>query len=416
MLLTLFLLLLATMSALLSASETALTAASSPRLHRMEKQGEKRASIVLALQKDMNHIIATLLLANTIVITSLAAIATMLFTRAFGDAGVAYATIVTSIMITIYLEVMPKALAFPRAEKASIMLAPFVNNLQKTLAPLTRLVDLIAKLTLKVLGLRPPPHNTDATVEDLQGAIDMHNTTSEAPKERRMLHNILDLTRITVAEVMLHKNHVFSLDGSKSSHKLMGKIFNSPFTRIPVWRGSTDKIEGLLHVKELYRALQKVSAQDLEIDSILIQPWFIPHNTTLLRQLQAFRERREHFAFVVDEYGMFVGIITLEDILEEIVGDIKDEHDSPTTGIILQKDGSFLVEGSVTLRDLNRENSWDLPENSSTTLAGFVLETAGYIPKEGQIFEKNGLKIQIMKRQRNQLKFLRVWPIKSPEA
>lgn len=409
MLVLVFLLLcLALLAGFLSAGETALTAASRVRLHHFQKSGRRAAETVLRLQKNMNQVIATLLLANTVVITTLTAISTALFTKLFGEAGVFYAAATLSALITIYLEVLPKAFVFPRAETVAMALAPFIEKLQNLLFPLTRLVDLVARVSLRLVGVKGRTESAASTLDDLKGAIDLHHKTGADHREGTMLKNILDLTSVTVSEVMLHKGHVFSLDASKPTAHLIERILVSPFTRIPFWTGNKDTIQGVLHVKELYRALQKTDPDDLDLSKILTPPWFIPESTTLIQQLQAFRERREHFAFVVDEYGSFTGIVTLEDVLEEIVGDIKDEHDLPASGITPKGPNCFLIDGTVTLRDLEKEHAWDMPETDATTLAGLVLEEAGYIPKEGQTVQLSGFDVKVLKRHRNQLKLLRV--------
>lgn len=402
-------LLFACASFFLSASETALTSASSIRLHHFHKQGVRHAKLVLELQQSMSQIIATILLANTIVLTSLTAIGTAFFTKTFGEAGVLYAAVLLSALITIYLEVLPKALSYPRAERAAMFVAPAVNFLQKVLYPITRTIDFIAHFSLRIIGISPDRGAQKvSTLDELKGAIDLHVQARATAPERVMLKNILDLTTVTVEEVMVHKHHIFSIDRTLKSSELIKQVLKAPFTRIPLWEGAPENIVGLLHIKTLFCALEANKDGVVDVKKLQIAPWFIPSSTTLIAQLQAFRRRREHFAFVVDEYGVLIGVVTLEDILEEIVGDIKDEHDEPLSGITLLNNNRFLVEGTVTLRDLNREHAFDLPENGATTLAGLVLDVAGYIPKEKQIFAVHGLKIKVLKRHRNQIKLLEV--------
>ncbi|MGB1229992.1 MAG: HlyC/CorC family transporter [Holosporaceae bacterium] len=393
----------------LSASETALTSASPIRLHHFHKQGFKHAKLVLELQKNMSQIIATILLANTVVLTSLTAICTNFFTASFGETGVLYAAVLLSALITIYLEVLPKALTYTRAERAAMFVAPTVRLLQKSCFPLTRLIDVIAHMSLRLVGMSSDKGVAKiSTLDELKGAIDLHIQAHAAAPERIMLKNILDLTSITVEEVMVHRHHMFALDCTLKSADLVKQVLNSPFTRIPLWKNVPENIVGLLHIKTLFCALEKRKPDEIDITKVQTEPWFIPASTTLIAQLQAFRKRREHFAFVVDEYGALIGIVTLEDILEEIVGDIKDEYDEPLTGITLLGDNRFLVEGTVSLRDLNREHALELPENGATTLAGLLLDVAGYIPKEKQVFKAHGLKIKVIKRHRNQIKLLEV--------
>ena len=244
-------------------------------------------------------------------------------------------------------------------------------------------------------------------MDELKGAIELYKPHSRDEEERRMLKNILELAEITVSDVMIHRHHMFSLDRKMPTQKLIAKALASPFTRIPLWEENNEKIVGLLHIKELSRALQKTSPEQVNLAKIQTEPWFIPDTTTLLAQLHAFKERKAHFAFVVDEYGALAGLITLEDILEEIVGDIQDEHDLPIAGITPLEENRLLIEGTVTLRDLNRTYGWKLDDTKVTTIGGLIMEVAGYVPKK-QIFEIGHLSIKIIRRWRNQIKVVEV--------
>lgn len=386
-----------------------MTAASRLRLHQLANQGLHRASVVLVLQTQMSQVIATILLANTIVLTTLTAVATNLFTGWFGETGVLYAATLLSALITIYLEVLPKIFVFNRAERTAMVLAPFVYKLKKVLHPITQLVHFIAHKSLYMAGVSmKAPQTHTSSLDELKSAIELYQPQKNAPEERLMLKNILELTRVKVVEAMVHRNHIFSLNSAMPMEQLVPKALESPFTRIPLWKNNAEKIVGILHIKELSRALQHTPIEKLKLETLHSAPWFIPSSTTLIAQLRAFRQKRTHFAFVVDEYGALAGIITLEDILEEIVGDIQDEHDISLSGVTKISKGRFLVEGHLSVRDLNRTYHWRLPEDKATTLAGLVLDLAGYIPKERQSFSVGTLSIKVIKRWRNQLKMLEV--------
>ncbi|MGL4371665.1 MAG: transporter associated domain-containing protein, partial [Alphaproteobacteria bacterium] len=287
----------------------------------------------------------------------------------------------------------------------------FLRFLRWALLPLTSLVDGTAGFSLKAMGAKLGDHTLTSTLEELRGAIDLHVGEGAAiAHERTMLRSILDLTQVEVSEIMVHRNKLFGTDVEENSQKTVQKILQSPYTRIPLWQDSPDNIIGVLHVKNLLRHL-KANPSNLEQINLLelaIKPWFIPESTTLFSQLQSFRERREHMAFVVDEYGSLLGMVTLEDILEEIVGEIVDEHDVEIPGVRLAPDGSYLIQGAVTLRDLNRQYDWNLPDNEASTIAGLVLYETGHIPEVNQIFHLHGLKVTILRRYRNQLTLLRV--------
>jgi Mg2+/Co2+ transporter CorB len=227
-----------------------------------------------------------------------------------------------------------------------------------------------------------------------------------------MLHSILDLDDVEVYEVMTHRRSVEMLDIRDSPRNLVEQVLRSPYTRLPLYDKDQDNIIGVVHAKALLRAIgtSEKGMDSVDICAVATEPWFIPDSTSLLEQLQAFRQRREHFALVVDEYGAFMGVVTLEDILEEIVGDIDDEHDMTVAGVRPQADGSYIVNGSVTIRDLNREFDWRLPDDEATTIAGLVLYEARMIPDPGQVFRFHKFRFEILRRQRNQITLLRVRP------
>jgi Mg2+/Co2+ transporter CorB len=226
-----------------------------------------------------------------------------------------------------------------------------------------------------------------------------------------MLRSILDLTEVEVGEIMIHRKNVSMIDAGAPTDVIVGQVLSSPYTRIPLWRGEPDNIIAVIHAKALLRAVRSESSrEDIDVVALAAKPWFVPDSTTLLDQLQAFRRRREHFALVVDEYGTFMGIVTLEDILEEIVGDIVDEHDIPAPGVVRQPDGSYIVQGSVTIRDLNRRFDWSLPDHDAATIAGLVLHEVRRIPEVGQAFMFYGMRFEILRRHRHQITSIRITP------
>jgi len=396
----------------LAAAETALTASSRIKLHHLRNRGDARAGLVLELQSQMGRVISTILLANTWCMTSMTALVTGVLTLWFGAIGTIYAAAFLSFFITIYLEVTPKLLAFQNPEKVALALVGGVNILRWVLSPVTGVIDRLARFSLKLLGIKPTPNSQSATLEELHGAIDLHIGDGTVAHERRMLKNILDLTQVSVAQVMVHRNKMFALDIQAPLATNLAQIFQAPYTRIPLWQHNPDNIIGLLHTKALLHSMKRASSHEVSHDALDLlaltsAPWFIPETTSLLTQLQSFREKKAHLAFVVDEYGSLQGMVTLEDILEEIVGDIVDEHDIELPGVRFA-DGCYMIQGTVSLRDLNRQYTWQLPEDKATTLAGLLLEESGHIPEEGMVFTLYGLEITVLQRHRNQLTLLRV--------
>lgn len=406
-------------SAFFSSSETALTAASQARMHSAEKDGNRRAALVNKIVGHKDRMIGALLLGNTLANIMAASLTTNLFTSLWGDIGVLIATAVMTVFILVFCEVMPKTYAIHNADKLSMIMAPAVNILIILLSPLVDLIAKLVRITLRVFGSDLSKVSSGHHLELLRGAIEMHQgEEEEVQRQRVMLRSILDLAEVSVGEVMIHRKNVVTLDSSQSSEKIIDEVYSSPYSRLPLWKDHPDNIVGLIHSKWLLRELKAVnnipSAVDLEM--ISAEPWFVPDSTSLYEQLQSFRERGEHLAFVVDEYGSYMGIVTLEDILEEIVGDISDEHDIHVPGLRRQPNGTYLVTGSVTIRDLHRELEWELPDEEYTTVAGLILHESQRIPDVGQSFSFYGYRFDIIRRHRNQITLVRITPpLASPQ-
>ena len=404
-------------SAFFSASETALTAASRPRIHALAKGGNRRAGLVEGLHLEKERFIGAILLGNNVVNITASSLATGIFIGWVGDHGVVYASAAMTALVLIFGEVMPKTYAINAPERTALTVAPAIRGLVRLLAPITGLVQTVVNAALRLAGIRiEEERGLSVSIDELRGAIELHgqidDDARESKRERAMLRSILDLDDVSVSEIIIHRRNVVALDAGMAPAALLDAVLASPHTRIPLWRDTADNIVGVLHVKALLRAIQGTGGAVDRIDpaAIAAPPWFIPETTTLLSQLEAFRRRREHFAIVVDEYGSQLGIVTLEDILEEIVGNIDDEHDVVLHGVRPQPDGSYLIGGTVTLRDLNRELDWGLPDAAASTLAGLVLHEARMIPDPGQAFAFHGFRFEILRRQRNQITAIRVTP------
>ena len=400
-------------SAFFSGSETALTAASRPRMHNLAQSGNRRAAIVNQLWHEREHLIGAILLGNNLVNILASALATSALIALFGDVGVVYATLAMTVLVLIFAEVMPKTYALQDADRAALTVAPALRFVVLVLKPISLVIQMVVRATLSIFGIEVRTALTaEASEEQLRGAIDLHQGEGEEERhERAMLRSILDLGDVWVEEIMIHRKDVVAIDVDQPPAKIVEEVLASPFTRLPLWQEDPDNIVGVLHVKALLRAVQAAGGKDLDkldVRAIASPPWFIPDTTDLLSQLQAFRRRHEHFAIVVDEYGEMLGIVTLEDILEEIVGDISDEHDEDIEGAQLQRDGSLIVDGKVTLRDLNRRFEWRLPDEEASTIAGLILHETRCIPEVGQVFTFHGFKFEILGRKRNQITSIRL--------
>ena len=399
-------------SAFFSGSETALTAASRPRLHNLAQSGNHRAILVNDLWHEKEHLIGAILLGNNLVNILASALATSFLIALFGEAGVVYATLGMTILVLVFAEVLPKTYALQNADRAALAVAPVLRLIVALLKPISLVIQMVVRAALSTFGIEVRHALTaEASEEQLRGAIDLHQGEGEEERhEREMLRSILDLGDVWVEEIMMHRKEVVAIDVDQPPAKIVEEVLASPFTRIPLWRDDPDNIVGVLHAKALLRAVQAAGAdpEKLDVMAIAAAPWFIPETTDLLSQLQAFRRRHEHFAIVVDEYGEMLGIVTLEDILEEIVGDISDEHDVEMEGVQLQRDGSMVVDGKVTLRDLNRRFEWRLPDEEASTIAGLILQETRCIPDVGQIFTFHGFRFEILERRRNQITSVRI--------
>jgi Mg2+/Co2+ transporter CorB len=409
------------LSAFFSGSETALTAASRPLMHQMERKGSRRAGAVNRLRKKKDLLIGTILLGNNLVNIMASALATSLLITLYGKAGVAYATIGMTLLVLIFAEILPKTYTFHNANRMAVMVAPVINALVFILTPVTRTINFIVRGIFLPFGVNLRADEALASsTDELRGAIDLHSGGKSAVEhERAMLRSVLDLAEVQVGEIMIHRKNVAMIDADLPPKKVVDEVLASPFTRFPIWRDKVENIVGVLHSKALLRKVQAVNGGKgggglvgLDVVSLAAKPWFIPESTSLLDQLYAFRERREHFALIVDEYGSFLGVVTLEDILEEIVGDISDEHDIVVSGVTQNPDGSYDVKGSITIRDLNRRFGWRLPDEEAATVAGLVLHESRRIPEVGQVFMFHGFRFEILRRQRHQVTSIRVTPRK----
>jgi Mg2+/Co2+ transporter CorB len=402
------------LGAYMSAAETAITGTSRPRMHRLAQQGNKRAALVNRLLDRKDEAVSAVLLGNSVMNILSASLTTAVLTTLFGAAGVVYATAIVGVLVVVFAEVMPKTWALLRADRVALILAPSLLLTLKLLGPVARAVALLSRSLLYVLGVRAPTTGAEEHAELLRGAIDLHGedkTDEDAPAEKAMLRSVLDLGDRTVGDVMTHRGSVVLIDADQPTDSIVTQMLAAPYTRIPLYRGQADNVVGIVHAKDLFRAVKAAGGpQTVKIDDVMTQPWFIPESTVLFDQLEAFRARHEHFAIVVDEYGALHGIVTLEDIIEEIVGNIEDEHDAVHRDVIQRDDGTLVCQGTLPVRDLNRAYGWNLPEDVATTIAGLVLHEARRIPEVGQVYAFYGFRFEILKREGTRIAELRVVP------
>jgi Mg2+/Co2+ transporter CorB len=396
-------------------SETALTASSRASMHRLEKQGNRRAAIVNRLLDARERMIGALLFGNNAVNIAASSLATGILLAWFGDVGVIYATVVMTILIVVFAEVLPKTAAFNAPNRVALAVARPIDWTVRLLAPVLVAVEWLVRRVLRLVGMNVgegesilSPH------EELRGAVDLlHREGGVERLDRDMLSGLLDLRDLTVSDVMIHRTEMVTVCADDPPEQVVKAVLEAEVTRIPLWKAKPENIVGILHAKDLLRAIQTADGDLAKIDATAIArpPWFVPDIRPLSEQLKAFRRRKTHFALVVDEYGEVMGLVTLEDILEEIVGDITDEHDIVVPGVRPQPDGSVNVDGGVPIRDLNRAMEWNLPDGEATTVAGLVIHESRSIPEPGQTFTFHGFRFRVLRREKNRITALRITPL-----
>lgn len=403
------------LSAFFSASETAMTASSRARLSRLQKQGNPKAGLVRRLLDARERLIGAMLVGNNIANIGASTLTTGLLLAWFGDVGVLYATVVMSVLVIVFAEVMPKTAAIGAPERLAILVARPVSWVVRLLGPIMMAIEMISRTLLRPFGIRVGENQSILSAhEELRGAVDyLHSEGGVEKRDRDMFGGILDLRELEVSDVMVHRTKMLTINADDPPEAIVNAVIAAPVTRLPFWREKPENIVGVVHVKDLLRALHAVDGDAAKVDiaALMSAPWFVPETRPLSEQLAAFRRRKTPFALVVDEYGEVMGLVTLEDIIEEIVGDITDEHDVAVPGVRRLPDGSVNVDGAVPIRDLNRAMDWNLPDEEATTIAGLVIHEARLIPEPGQSFTFYGFRFRVLRRTRNRLTSLRIQPV-----
>ena len=398
-----------------SGSETALTAFSRARMLQLEKNGNAGARLVNRLVETRERMIGAILAGNNVANIAASALTTGVLYAWFGDVGVLYATAIMTVIIVVFIEVLPKTIAINAPDRIALLVARPILWLVRLMGPILVGIEALVRWILRLFGAR---FGTDQAYlsahEELRGTVDLlHREGSVEKHDRDMFGGLLDLRDLVVSDVMIHRTEMISVCADLPAEELVRAVLAEPVTRIPLWSGKPDNIIGILHAKDLLRAIRDADGDLSKVDvkAIARPPWFVPDVRPLSEQIKAFRRRKTPFALVVDEYGELMGLVTLEDILEEIVGDITDEHDVAVPGVRPQPDGSVNVDGGVPIRDLNRAMDWSLPDTEATTIAGLVIHEARSIPEAGQTFTFHGFRFRVLRREKNRIAALRITPL-----
>ncbi|SFP62350.1 HlyC/CorC family transporter [Tranquillimonas alkanivorans] len=408
------------LSAFFSGSETALTAASRGKLRAQADKGSKGAERALKITEDNERLIGSVLLGNNLVNILATSLATALFTRVFGESGVALATLVMTLLVLIFAEVLPKTYAITNAETAASAVSRVIQMVVLVFSPVVSAVRAFVRLVLRVFGVRTDPDTQILAVrEEIAGALHLGHSEGVVEKEDRdRILGALDLGERTVEEIMLHRSKIEMIDAGSPPQEILQQCLQSPHTRLPIYRERQENIVGVIHAKDLLRAMYAreqatPEARDpfegFNILDVAMKPYFVPETTTLDDQMRQFLRRHTHFALVVDEYGALQGLITLEDILEEIVGEITDEFDIDAEHPLRRTEGGdTIVDGGMTIRDLNRATDWHLPDEEANTIAGLVIHEAQTIPAPGQVFSFHGFRFEVLNRKDNRITKLKI--------
>ena len=408
------------LSAYFSGSETALTAASRGKLRAQAEKGSKGAEQALEITEDNERLIGSVLLGNNLVNILAASLATALITRIFGESGVALATLVMTLLALIFAEVLPKTYAITNAETAASRTAPIIRHVVRLFAPVVSAVRFLVRGILSLFGVKTDPDTHILAVkEEIAGALYLGQSEGVVEKEDRdRILGALDLGERAVEEIMLHRSQIEMIDAASAPQEILNQCLKSTHTRLPVFRDDPDNIIGVVHAKDLLRAMYRLVTDDgdlreaikhFDVISVAMKPYFVPETTTLDDQMRQFLRRHTHFALVIDEYGDLQGLITLEDILEEIVGEITDEFDADEEHLIQRsEDGQFLIDGAMTIRDLNRATDWSLPDDEANTVAGLVIHEAQIIPEVNQVFTFHGFRFEVSDKEDNRLSKLKI--------
>ena len=391
-------------SGFLSGSETAITATSKARIISKIKKGNKAAQYVKKIIDNKDSVISSLLLSNNLVNILASSLATAFFYNLFGVTGIFYATLLMTLLLVIFAEVLPKTYAINKPTRTALLISPIIYYLNTLLTPIVFIINKIVNLIIKKKYLEDNKLSDEQSEEELQGVIDLYKTSNpDSEHEKEMLQSILTLNDTTVEEIFTHRKNIYSINSNLSFEEIIKKINDSRFTRIPIWKNNPENIIGLLNIRTLNIDIKSELNDKKIILEKVVEPWFVPSSTNLLDQLVEFKKRKEHLAFVVDEYGELLGLLSLEDIIEEIVGEIVDEIDAPEKKFSINSQGKIFAEGNQIIKELYKKFDLEIPDSESTTIAGYVMDIAKKIPLYGESISDENFSYKVTSHSRKQI-------------
>ena len=390
------------LSALSSGSETALTAVSKQRAFRQRDKGAKNANFILKIKDFKDEFITGILLANNLFNILATALMTELLVSEFGGLGVTVATIFMTLMIVIFSEVTPKIFAINKPMTFALRVSKFFYFYTKLIKPIVNLINKISNKIIKIIGLNLNADQSKIIEEEFEGAVQLQKQYSkDGEYEADYMSNILELKKLKVDELMTHRNEILYINLDDPYKQNLKIISTSAYTRIPVIKGNFNNLIGIFDIRDLLKDSSMEESNE-SIERNTSQPVYIPQNKLAMKQLIDFKSSREHMVLIVDEYGEIQGLITLEDIIEEIIGEIFDETDTDETYLEKIDDSNYLFNGNASLREINRSLDISLPDQF-VTLSGLIHDLAKEIPKVGKVFYAGDIKLQIISRYINKI-------------
>lgn len=406
-------------SALFSCCETSITAASRAKISRLAGEGDKRAKKLAKLLKIREEVVSAMLIGNNAISILASVLATNAMIEIFGEVGLFYATIVMTISVIIFSDIAPKTLALKAPDKIALFLASTISFLVKILFPFTHLAQKISETLVGLFFIKPKKNSKASELEEIRDTVELKAKEGAIFKyDKDLLDGVLDLSDTEISEIMVHRKDIESLNINLPIAEIVKKALEVGYTRIPLWRGNNENIVAILNVRNLLRNLHfyRGNIEKFDLSLATNEPWFVPSSNSLRSQLFAFRKNKKRFALVIDEYGMLLGLVTLEDILEEIVGEIKEPEESEIN-IIKTKSGFYKITGKTLIRDINKKLNWEIVESDDAyNLAAFIISSLGRIPEEKENFAVNGYYFEILKRKNHDLILVKVKPIEEKKV
>lgn len=396
-------------AALISCFETSVTAVSRARIHRLAREENKRAKILESLLEQRENVVGVMLVANNVVNIAASAITTKVVIDIFGEDWLLLATAVLTVVIIVFGEILPKTVAIKFSEKVALFFAPTIKFLFLVFSPVIVLIHKVVSVPIKFIGSEPKTKESE--IEEIRDTVDLKAKEGAIVKyDKDMLDGVLDLSDTEISEIMVHRKDIISMSIESSISDIVDFSIKTDFTRIPLWKGTKENIVAVLNVKRFLKELQNYDKklEDFDLSLATSLPWFVPSSVSLRSQLFAFRKKKKRFALVIDEYGSLLGMITLEDILEEIVGEIREEDSEKEATIIKVKSGAYKIAGKALIRDINKKLGLNLKETDDAyNLSAYIISNLGRIPEENESFAINKIIFQVIKKRGHNLLWLK---------